>query len=805
MHFLQHWVSALFISQSVNIQYSSLFAFKNKENEAIKVNQTFLLSFLIQDLPPQDQGDNEDSHLEASELTSRKVAPQLRSAHGKPSRNPNGKIVARRGVGNPIRQNPSQTLRANANISGKASIQNRGNKGVSLKVHKSATPYIPSLAVTPNTSGSSMINVSKGGKGKYYKAGSVKPTASSSGRNYKDSNGESDAETNNMFMNMSTLMASAAAAGSLSMPLALDNNRHFSPRHHSPTNNNERNSPPHNGGGGNNGSLHNALILVDELNLLYPCSDFSLLRNALLKEEVSLEKLKFVNKSNEFRVNGNGLNSDLTQSLSNFRRAAFSPSPAKSREDYSPQQTLEMLQNHQQYIRLLQQCGNSNNAGDLTGGLTLADLINNGRLPAWFNPFAAANAMSIPSTSKFGSGNSMNVGNDNNSRRSNPGKHQENTDNHRFAPPRLPPAVNSNKAKTVAAALAATRVQSASSQQQNFGARNYSNQQQSTSHGQPQRNSQRRKGASNSRIASTRGSHHQVEDDMIDPTSMLEVVTNIPSPAQSPATSDQYQQRNSGYTNDYQQGMDLSTSAPSASATSSNRKPTATRLVSKAMNKEYSFLNVLGLVRKSPEETMIPGPSSSSSDKNSNSGYGLTQTLENFVETILPPRQNSPRVASSSTSSSSPPASDLSDSERIKSMVIDAFSYDTELSGDARAVARKFGLNARVVMKWLKEASTRTPPQTIENGLENTNGPVNGVDGSDEDDSIHPQMHDIQRTMINESNNNSTSGGAVNKRKNSKPNQICDFTSEDDAVSNGALDMVVPIKKRRVSSPSPTL
>ncbi|CAG7732593.1 unnamed protein product [Allacma fusca] len=41
-----------------------------------------------------------------------------------------------------------------------------------------------------------------------------------------------------------------------------------------------------------------------------------------------------------------------------------------------------------------------------------------------------------------------------------------------------------------------------------------------------------------------------------------------------------------------------------------------------------------------------------------------------------------------------------------------------------------------------------------------------------------------------------------NKRKNTKPNQICDFQNDDlpDDADTVPLDMVVPIKKRRVSN-----
>jgi hypothetical protein len=43
---------------------------------------------------------------------------------------------------------------------------------------------------------------------------------------------------------------------------------------------------------------------------------------------------------------------------------------------------------------------------------------------------------------------------------------------------------------------------------------------------------------------------------------------------------------------------------------------------------------------------------------------------------------------------------------------------------------------------------------------------------------------------------------SFNKRKTSKPNQICDFQQEDDDVGYGnePVDMMIPIKKRRLST-----
>ncbi|CAL8069930.1 unnamed protein product [Orchesella dallaii] len=637
----------------------------------------------------------------------------------------------------------------------------------------SKSTIIPNI-VHPSSS-SSLINLSRNTK---------QNGGASSTFPYNEGNGGS------MFMNMSSLLATAAAAGNLGIPLCTENSRNYSPRDHSPIHNNGRGSPAHSAGGSSGGStnLQNALLLVDELNYLYPYSDFSLLRKALLKEEVTLEKLSYPllrNKSNEFPVNGNGLSTDLSQGLRDLRRAAaLSPSKSNSSE-YNTQQTLDIIRQQQEYLKLLQQCGIGNSSD--VSGLNLSDVSSNGRLPPWFNPFAAAAAagLPVPSTSKFAPVN----GNSNGERRNKPSS-TETSDNHRFASPRVPPANgNGGKAKTVAAALAATRVQS--SQGRNFHVER---------NGRP---SQNQRPAQRRKITAARRNNSQMDDE-IDPTSMLEVVTSIPSPTNSPRTTS-YAYRNNG-NNEYQanqnQGMDLTTTAPTTTTTTST-----TRLISKAMNKEYSFLNELGLVRKTPEETNKPV----------NGGYGITHTasLENFVQNImLQPRQKSPQPPASS-SSGSPPASDTNETERTKLMVIDAYNTDPEISGDARAVARKFGLNVRVVMKWLKEAPSKSSPQSNNEEIHNENGwgsennnlhsRINGggikIEHVDEDDAY--QAQNLHKTMISESNNNSPGSTAtVNKRKNSKPNQICDFT-EDSPILNGALDMVVPIKKRRVSSPTP--
>jgi len=50
--------------------------------------------------------------------------------------------------------------------------------------------------------------------------------------------------------------------------------------------------------------------------------------------------------------------------------------------------------------------------------------------------------------------------------------------------------------------------------------------------------------------------------------------------------------------------------------------------------------------------------------------------------------------------------------------------------------------------------------------------------------------------------NHTFTPSSSNKRKTSKPNQICDFLEDDDdnVYGNEPVDMMVPIKKRRVST-----
>ena len=153
--------------------------------------------------------------------------------------------------------------------------------------------------------------------------------------------------------------------------------------------------------------------------------------------------------------------------------------------------------------------------------------------------------------------------------------------------------------------------------------------------------------------------------------------------------------------------------------------------------------------------------------------------------------------------------------------------------GDCRAVARKFGLNVRVVMKWIKESSSKSIPManstetnqvqkvngnahilngimmSYMNSLENSSNPSNVVPTIKTNGDSNPRNKNFETDYItSESNLQSANmkkgiySTSSNKRKTSKPNQICDFKQDDDdfAYGNEPVDMMVPIKKRRVST-----
>ncbi|OXA61742.1 hypothetical protein Fcan01_01768 [Folsomia candida] len=571
----------------------------------------------------------------------------------------------------------------------------------------------------------------------------------------------------NLFMGLASPLLS-------SLPLALEacNSRHVSPPPmQSPSSNGigqvngGRHSASHNHNNGNNnmnGSLsaQRMMELVDELCHLYPSEDFSLLRRAMLKNEVSFTK--------------------LSPPLRKHRKNSSSPSPGGN--DYITQQTLQMIKNQNEYFQLLQ-----SGYANLSQFQDLSDHSNNGKYASWLNnPFAAAavgaynlQGGNTTNTTKHGSGLDTNRkqqrGNNNITLNGNGNNHNHHHDlsasqHHNFASPKAP--VSNSKSKTVAAVLASQRNGPTSQRLPN------------SSYDKTKRPSQNRRKMTNGRpVKSFPTPPNNNDDDYLDPTSMLEVVTSKPSPMDN---MESY-------------GMDLSTTK--ANNTVIQRSPTlittSSTIRSKAMNKDYGFLSELGLVRKQQETNLTNGYTSPPP-------LSSTASLEHFVDNVLSMRRSSPHTSSSG----SPPGHELNyatnnnnnnnnnfeSSDRSKNSVLEAFNYDPELAGDARGVARKFGLNIRVVQKWIREAPTRSIQ------MNNNDHGENGDDAQfdDEDNENFPLQHQHlyqQRSVIA-----STSTHSVNKRKNPKPNQICDFT-EDDLDENGALDMVVPIKKRRVSTP----
>jgi hypothetical protein len=272
---------------------------------------------------------------------------------------------------------------------------------------------------------------------------------------------------------------------------------------------------------------------------------------------------------------------------------------------------------------------------------------------------------------------------------------------------------------------------------------------------------------------------------------MLEVVTSKPSPSID----------NNNVMHSY--GMDLSTHQAIKSSVISRHQSsstTTTTIRSKAMNKDYGFLSELGLVRKDEEEERDHSQTSPS-----------VSSLEQFVDNVLSLQKLSPQ-----TSSSGSPGPDCNhagngnnnsngnNNESSKDSVLEAYNFDPEVAGDARAVARKFGLNIRVVQKWIREAPTRSIPISSIHSNGHHDGENNGGDDEATNENNINMLLQQQQQLHHRSVIASTSSSTtVNKRKNPKPNQICDF-AKDDLDENGALDMVVPIKKRRLSTPTPT-
>jgi len=497
----------------------------------------------------------------------------------------------------------------------------------------------------------------------------------------------------------------------------------------------------HSNGSPPNGNSSAALSdVVDELCRVFPREDFTTLRRAIWRREVTLTKLAPISSKNN--------RSDLERENM--------PSTSRGQTDESFQQAVELIRSHN-YLSLIQ--------SGLINTLDTANL-NETSIP-WLQSITAAMSgfNSPPSNIPHGSN-----GISENRRRPN--------DQHNFLSPRAP--VSTAKARTVAVELA---------EQRGVGLNGINGNGSHSSIEKPKRQAQSRRKPATTNGRSGRppssGARLEEPNDLeIDPRSMVEVVTTQPmsSPSQ----------------NSTENGIDLSSTASSVIYRNATPITTTSTLRSKAMNKDYGFLSELGLSRREspPNRT------------NGNNGMSSTASLENFVQNILPLNGGSNLSngggGSGDSSSNSPPLNDsAAESFEQKNMVLEAFHCDPEVMGDARGVARKFQLNMRVVQKWIREATNRPIP-SHESHLTNGSGPSTSEylrqNTSNEmgDDSLEAEL------AIAVATRNINGGSSVNRRKNSKPNQICDFTEDDETEVNDPVDMVVPIKKRRVSTPTPT-
>ncbi|CAG7732592.1 unnamed protein product [Allacma fusca] len=495
---------------------------------------------------------------------------------------------------------------------------------------------------------------------------------------------------------------------------------------------------------GNSNGLNNDTDLltpseiIDELTYLYPQEDFTLLRKACLKNEITLTK--------------------LSTRLAYCYPTTMTPSPSgpnsngnengSLKDDFMTQQTLQLIKQQNEYVQMLQQSGVSLPVfpSDMTmaGGLNLSNMADShhssSKYPSWFHPLAqaaaaAAAGINIP-TGNGGSGNAN-------------GKKKN---DHLFLSPKTP-ALSSNKPKTVAAALAASR------HSPNIIGSLVGNGK-SKKPALPRKRQQRQKPST-----ITRPSLVMMEDE-IDPSTMVETTTTVPP--------------------DY--GMDLSTvSFKGNDLTSSSKRSKNEPL--------YSHVEI---------------PQMSSPDSNTKSnGHNLLNaaslTLENYLRNVLPTKKSP-----NNSTEPDPITTTLSESDKKKQHVLDAFNDDPEVAGDARGVARKFGLNIRVVLKWLREGPSKSLP-ALPPLLGKTNG-INSILDANMLTDLNLNLNLTNEQLLTNGDSHSKGGSFIsaniqkkhlpNKRKNTKPNQICDFQNDDlpDDADTVPLDMVVPIKKRRVSN-----
>jgi len=525
---------------------------------------------------------------------------------------------------------------------------------------------------------------------------------------------------NNLFMGLNPLNGSTNGTNPLfSMPMP------FADSNSGNSNCVNRDPPRHDSPNGNYSSI-SALDLVDELCSRYPYEDFSLLRKAVIKREVSLTKLP-----------------------PKLPCSSPSPSNGSSGSDYITQQTMQIIRQQNEYLQLLHQAGmgmppfpgedtNAVSNGSNNGN------SQNGKYYPWFHPLAQAavaaaglgltnTTTATTSTTTIRNGKCNGI----EKRKST----SSDAGSYNFASPKVPTTLNGSKGKTVAAALAASRETSNSSSPNDLlygsgiansnspGTKPYQNGKKPT----PKRKSN---GSSRQRTSKQ---------------SSMDTISNEGS-----------------------LGMDLSASSHYSEDASAREKKIGGKV----------------------------------------NGYmSNTANLENFVQKMMPSilANNNNHTVKPVETLAKPLVQEPTENGS-KMMVLNAFNSDPEVAGDARSVARKFGLNIRVVMKWLREGPSKSmiAPSINHAGDEDNNSGSSESDGlshilpsngSNEDIPQQVLTHNNNNNTINNNNNNPKKSS--NKRKTSKPNQICDFVADD--VGNGPLDMVVPIKKRRVSTPSPTL
>ncbi len=361
------------------------------------------------------------------------------------------------------------------------------------------------------------------------------------------------------------------------------------------------------------------LQLVDEIAARYPQEDYGLLRQALIRNEVTFTKLTArVPKSNFFPPAA-----PSTQHPRNGDSRPVSPqiSPAGAQNknngpDIYSAQALELLRQQNEYVKFIQQSGiNFSSLSPDLYNSSAAEGMKNKSKHQWLHPLAQAAAASMGYPMPGGTHLPVN------------GQKKAQPPQHNFASPKVP-ASNNSKPKTVAAALAASRL-SPNSLLSSM-----------TSMFEPVAPPSKRKAAGTSQrkrkprqnkpsCTITRPPPPTAGDeDFLDPTSILEVTTSSGSEGTSGSING---------------GVDL-TSGVSGGG-------------------NYSYLN--GNHFMAP---MLHSPNEGSSNMDSPSSK-----LKNYLEQFS---NKSPEQEQASNINSAEPDLDLT-----KKMALEAFTYDPEVAG----------------------------------------------------------------------------------------------------------------------------